>query len=132
MVDSINPTTVITFSASGTYKVKFYFKICIGGGVFCSADTSQMITVQDLSTGINENTIQNTFSAYPNPVNDGIITLKRNTNSLNNNYAISNVNGQIVKSGALNSDEETIDLHELTAGMYFLSNSGKTIKVVKN
>ncbi len=132
MVDSINPTTVITFSASGTYKIKFYFKICLGGGMFCWDDTTKFISVYDLSTGINENALENTFSAYPNPVNDGVITLKRNANSLSNNYAISNVNGQVMKTGALNSDTEVIDLNELTAGMYFLSNAGKTIKVVKN
>ncbi len=131
MVDSLNTTTVITFTAAGTYKIKLFVKACVGGGVFTQDDTIMFVNVVDLSTGISEKEKLSIFSLYPNPSSTGNITLKRET-STTDNYSISNINGQVLKTGTLTENLETIDINDLASGMYFVSSGNKTAKFLKN
>ena len=72
------------------------------------------------------------FLIYPNPT-DGIITVEMRCNaSLLQEYRITNILGQTVKSGHITADRQQIDVHDLTEGMYFIIVGGKTKLLLKS
>ncbi len=62
------------------------------------------------------------FSVYPNPT-EGMITIIGGCGE----YRITNVMGQILRTGLITSDLQQIDISRLSAGMYFVT-IGKTTK----
>lgn len=62
------------------------------------------------------------FSVYPNPT-EGMITIVGGCGE----YRITNVMGQILRTGLITSDLQQIDISRLPAGMYFVT-IGKTTK----
>lgn len=62
------------------------------------------------------------FSVYPNPT-EGMITIVGGCDE----YRITNVMGQILRTGLITSDLQQIDISRLPAGMYFVT-IGKTTK----
>lgn len=80
--------------------------------------------------GIDDFTLNNNISVYPNPSN-GNITLKNNSDIQLKVLNISDVSGRILKSIKFNDSfsEKNIDLNNLNTGIYFLtiqSDNGKT------
>ena len=72
------------------------------------------------------------FVIYPNPT-DGIITVETQCNaSQQQEYRITNLLGQMVKSGHINSDRHQIDIHDLTEGMYFITVGENTKLLLKS
>jgi hypothetical protein len=67
---------------------------------------------------------------YPNPTN-GKITIE-NGNSVINNVSVYDITGRILHTSSTISQEMTIDISHLSAGVYFLQVDGKMVKVVKN
>ena len=56
------------------------------------------------------------FTMYPNPVNE-MLTIDINDVV---NYSLINLNGQILKKGDLKENENTLNVSNLSAGLYFL------------
>ena len=71
---------------------------------------------------VAEHSASEGFSMYPNPA-DGMITIVGGCGE----YRITNVMGQILRTGLINSDLQQIDISRLPAGMYFVT-IGKTTK----
>ena len=65
------------------------------------------------------------FSMYPNPA-DGMITIVGGCGE----YRITNVMGQILRTGLINSDLQQIDISRLPAGMYFVTIEKTTKKLM--
>lgn len=133
LTSTVNPA-VITFTGSGTYKIKFYTKACLPiGGVFCDDDTIKYITVTDnISTGIKSfNKLNTDLVAYPNPTS-GIVNLKLNESDLEKKYSVVNMMGQIILVGEFKDLNEKIDLSVLSSGIYILTSEKKTVKIMKN
>lgn len=65
------------------------------------------------------------FSMYPNPA-DGMITIVGGCGE----YRITNVMGQILRTGLINSDLQQIDISRLPAGMYFVTVEKTTKKLM--
>jgi Secretion system C-terminal sorting domain len=63
----------------------------------------------------------NNFQLYPNPTT-GLITLK---NVSNQQLSITNLMGEMVLAKTININSETIDLTELSAGIYFVKVTDK-------
>lgn len=85
-------------------------------------------------TGIQESTLSNSFSIYPNPTND-IIHINTSTSLINESYAIINTLGQTVLNGKLENEHSTIDVQTLQSGIYFLqigSKQTQSYKIIKN
>ena len=83
--------------------------------------------------GIDETTTE-TFSVYPNPTN-GVITIVgtwRAASPQSMEYTITNICGQIVMKGTISSDNQQINVSELSCGMYFIKIEDKSIKIIKN
>lgn len=73
------------------------------------------------------------LTVFPNPTNDGLINLQLDTFSNDMNYKIYDVNGRILKSVKILSQNNEINISDLNSGIYLLevaSNEGKTIKQI--
>lgn len=75
---------------------------------------------------IDENT-SNVFSIYPNPAHKSIIV---NSLSSVKEYKIFNASGQILMTGFFNDNQSSIDISNLSAGIYFLKIEEKTARFV--
>lgn len=94
---------------------------------------SKPITITNLATlSINEVSLEDSFSIYPNPANDFIII--NNTDWIKSK-TIYSITGQLVKKEA--NQNEKIDISNLQQGLYLLeiettNNQKVTKKIVKN
>lgn len=74
---------------------------------------------------------ENSFTAYPNPVND-VVTITNKDNATFNAISITDINGRTVKSvKADNVSELQVNVSELNSGIYFLNISSENGKAVK-
>jgi hypothetical protein len=69
------------------------------------------------------------LSFFPNPIKD-IITVNANF-GLKQEYKIYSSCGKVLLSGALNSNNNQINLSKLPCGLYFISINGTSLKLVK-
>ena len=74
---------------------------------------------------VAEHSASEGFSMYPNPA-DGMITIVGGCGE----YRITNVMGQILRTGLINSDLQQIDISRLPAGMYFVTIEKTTKKLM--
>lgn len=74
---------------------------------------------------VKEHGASEEFSMYPNPA-DGMITIIGGCGE----YRITNVMGQILRTGLINSDLQQIDISRLPAGMYFVTVEKTTKKLM--
>ncbi len=130
VIDSLNPSTTITFSTSGAYQITLWQHACIGGGYSCTCDTTMEVQVGIIATGINQLQLQNKLSVYPNPT-AGHITVKLNTNDVEQKYIVTDQMGRVVLNGIINSTDEKIDLSPFENGLYFLAIGNKVVKIIK-
>jgi hypothetical protein len=79
----------------------------------------EFIAVTDVSTGTSE-ILNTSLTIFPNPVSE-VLTIKSNTSSPNAQFWISDLTGKQVLSGVLNSDFARIDVSDLPAGIYIVS-----------
>ncbi|GGG43015.1 T9SS type A sorting domain-containing protein [Bizionia arctica] len=90
------------------------------------------ISAYNLSLSINELSIENLFSYYPNPVNN---TFSLRAVKAIQNVAVYNMLGQEVLRSAPNTVDSDLDMSSLNAGTYFvkvtIENATKTIKIIK-
>lgn len=74
---------------------------------------------------VAEHSASEGFSMYPNPA-DGMITIVGGCGE----YRITNVMGQFLRTGLINSDLQQIDISRLPAGMYFVTVEKTTKKLM--
>jgi hypothetical protein len=80
---------------------------------------------------IEEQSYNNLFSLYPNPVVD-VLKLKLDTNFKNQSYSICNVDGKIIKQGVINNKITDINVENLSKGVYFIKlANNKACKFIK-
>lgn len=107
------------------------FRITVTTGNNWSSDIAiDDINFVDLSLGLNEGNLNNSFSVYPNP-SDGMFTLKFNELPTNN-IQIKDMSGRIIEDLNIKSEISTIDLSNYSKGIYFLTerNSGVVEKLI--
>jgi hypothetical protein len=95
-------------------------------------DTSTVATLTIANIGINE-TNQNQFKVYPNPASSQI-NVQINQSLIGSTFAITDQIGKTVLSGKLNAEKSTIELEDLSGGIYLFSignNAKQTFKVIK-
>ncbi len=71
------------------------------------------------------------FQVYPNPTNNMITVEMRDFASLPQEYRITNILGQVLMTGHIAVEKESIDLSTLPAGLYFIHLDGVTQKFLK-
>jgi hypothetical protein len=85
----------------------------------------------ELHQGIDEKTDETAFAVYPNPASSVLFVETRRATSLpDQTYRITNLTGQTVLSGCINTETQQIDIKELPSGMYFITVGGQTVKFV--
>lgn len=81
-------------------------------------------------TSVNE-ILNSLVQVYPNPCTD-VLTIERKSASAET-YSIYNVSGQMVASGLLNNNLNTISTNDFTSGMYsVVTESGSHFNFIKN
>ncbi len=83
-----------------------------------------------ITTSINENNGQtDNYKVFPNPFNQ-VLTIEVKS-AQSNDFSIYNVIGELVKSGKLNSQINTIDLSSLAPNVYILNIENQSIGLIK-
>ena len=81
--------------------------------------------------GVEEETVENHFSVYPNPANTVLFVETQNFASLpDQTYRITNMLGQTLLQGNITSETQQINIESLPAGLYFISVGNMTQKFV--
>jgi hypothetical protein len=119
------PINSQTYTQSGTYTA-----------VIPNAAGCDSTITLDLSldfTGIENNSQGALFSVFPNPA-QSLINIKVDSKLIGSGYTISDNTGRAVLTGKLNSKVTTIELNNLSGGIYMFSvgeNMKQTFKVIK-
>lgn len=78
-------------------------------------------------TAIQEPIKENQIIVYPNPVEDKLIV----SGILNEPYSIVNLSGEVIQSGLLNELNYSINLQNLSSGLYMLRIGNRQVKILK-
>ena len=95
------------------------FRCIINNGSCTDTSATAVLTVLN-NTGINENSQNNLFSVFPNPA-QSTLYVKADNKLIGSVFTIYDNIGKIVKSGKLNTANTTIELGNLSNGMYLFS-----------
>ena len=137
LLTSPNDSIVVVYRKDGAHQwesVDFSIK---GNG------NAGILTVENIKSGdyalgvwdeehasLKENSSELNINIYPNPAEDKInIELK---NEIKGNVVITNQLGQVVKEMNIDGKELTIDIEDLTSGIYFINVSNQRMKFLKN
>ena len=109
-----------------------YRQFCISGMGYCTIPNYPIVWGQtNITEGMEEETIENDFSVYPNPANGVLFVQTRHGTSLPDpTYRITNIMGQTLLSGNITDETQQVNLESLPAGMYFITFAGETRKFV--
>jgi hypothetical protein len=83
--------------------------------------------------GINETVNEKSFTVYPNPT-QSIVNVKADIKFIGSAYSIYDNTGKVVLSGTINAENTSVELGNLSAGIYLFSvgeNMKQSIKVIK-
>ncbi len=124
-----------TAPAAGTGNVTFYGAFnAAGGSVDETGDsifTSSTLVSENVASGIEESSLDNTISIFPNPISDKFTV----SNSLNaaGSISIFDASGVLVKRIQNASAYQSINIADLNEGVYFLrieTSEGTVIKKI--
>ncbi len=108
------------------------FRCIISSGTCIDTSDVAVLTVIN-NVGINEVSISDLFSFYPNPVQD-VMNLRADTKLLGSVYNIYDNSGKLVLTGKINFENIIIEIGNLSGGIYLISvgeNLQQTFKIIK-
>lgn len=130
-----------TFSATGLAPGLYYVTILASDNGTPAQQTSRTIVVRNnydvnAIAGITERLESLSISVYPNPAVDNIIVKHGFNPHSNPVLTLTDVLGNTVLKTTLNNQEQTIDILNLTKGIYFATITGpegksKAIKIIR-
>jgi len=106
---------------------------CIVSSGSCSDTSNVAVLTVNNNVGINETSQDKLFSVFPNPA-QSIINVKADSKLIGSVYSIYDYTGRVVLTGKLNSENTTIELGNLSGGIYMFSvgeNMKQTFKMIK-
>ncbi|MBI9067297.1 MAG: lamin tail domain-containing protein [Salinivirgaceae bacterium] len=109
----VNPVTDAPFTVTGASELYVVYN---GTVSVTNADVNVPVTL--ISVGIEDNAGL-ISSMYPNPTN-GIVNVVLNENVSNAMLTITSITGQVIETRKISEMEETIDLSNQEAGVYFI------------
>lgn len=80
--------------------------------------------------GIDDHQLQN-FTVFPNP-SKGIYNINHDFISSETPYQIADITGKIIQTGKLTGEQTEINLSTVQSGMYLITASGSTFRLIKN
>ena len=90
---------------------------------------NQTISVDDCTTGVDENSLSNAMDIYPNPARD-IVNLALPAGETYN-VKITNLLGAVVYNETISKEKASINLGNAARGVYFITVESKTEKVTR-
>ncbi len=114
--DDVN--TSISNQSSGTFAYYYIDDVCLS--------TDSTLTA-NYSTKINTISIENRLNIFPNPANN-LLVIENLTK--NEKYEIIHIMGEIVKQGICNGNKISIDVSDLSNGLYFVMVREKKMKLL--
>lgn len=114
-----------------TYEQSGMYTAVIPNEAGC--DSTITLDLSMTFTGLEENSQDIVFTLFPNPA-QSVIKVKADISILGEIYTIYDGAGRVVLNGKINSENATIELGNLTRGIYFFSfveNNKQTFKVIK-
>jgi hypothetical protein len=119
------------FANAGTHTFEIWsdntlndFATAWNGGVNVALG---IFPVVNFTVGINENSME--ASVYPNPASD-ILNVKLNT--IATSVSIIGMDGKVISSDIVNSDNITVDVSDLVGGVYFYEITSDNGEVLRN
>ncbi len=106
---------------------------CIISSGSCSDTSNVAVLTVNNNVGINEFTQDNLFSVFPNPA-QSVINVKADNKLIGEVYSIYDNTGRVVSTGKINAQNTTIELGNLSGGIYMFSvgeNMKQTFKIIK-
>jgi hypothetical protein len=106
---------------------------CIVSSGSCTDTSNVAVLTVNNNVGINEFTQDNLFSVFPNPA-QSVINVKADNNLIGEVYSIYDNTGRVVLTGKLNAQNTTIELGNLSGGIYMFSvgeNMKQIFKIIK-
>jgi hypothetical protein len=134
--------TVCTTDASGNVYMTGYTQSNSGIATAGAHQTAKgnsgyndafLVKFSGISVGINETINDKLFTIYPNPT-QSTVNLKADGKLIGAVYTIYDNTGNVVLSGTINTENTSIELGNLSAGIYLFSvgeNVKQTFKVIK-
>lgn len=112
-----NDTLTIASTTMGNDGEQFR---CIVNSGSCIDTTSIGILSINNNVGIQENTISNLFSLYPNPTSE-FLNIKTITKLIGAEYSIYNLVGNEVLKGTITGENTSVNISQLSAGRYLIA-----------
>jgi hypothetical protein len=106
---------------------------CIVTSGSCTDTSNVAVLTVNNSVGVNETIQDNFFTVFPNPA-QGFINVQVDTKLIGELYSIFDNTGRVVLTGKLNSENTTIELGNLSGGIYIFSvgdNLKQSFKIIK-
>jgi hypothetical protein len=90
-----------------------------------------------VSTSLSEKDKTTVINVFPNPAIHSVIIELKNVDPKTHAYQLTDVNGKLISENKLNDQKTTVDVSELSSGIYFINisnNSSKlnTYKLIKH
>jgi hypothetical protein len=125
-----NDTLTIANTTMSNNNQPFRCIVTLGS---CSDTSNVAVLTVNNNVGINETSHDNLFSVFPNPA-QSVINVKADSKLIGSIYTIYDNTGMVVLTGKLNSENKTIELGNLSGGIYLFSvgeNMKQTFKIIK-
>lgn len=106
---------------------------CIVSSGSCSDTSNVAVLTVNNNVGIIETSQDKLFSVFPNPT-QSVINVKADGKLIGSVYSIYDNTGRVVLTGKVNSENTTIELGNLSGGIYMFNvgeNMKQTFKVIK-
>lgn len=120
-----NDTLTIASTTMGNDGEQFR---CIVSSGSCVDTTSIGILTINNNVGIQENTIANLYSLYPNPTSE-LLNIHSTTKLIGADYAIYNLSGKEVLKGIVIAEKISINISQLSAGKYLIALGDAKVQV---
>jgi hypothetical protein len=122
--------TETTFTDENLPSITTYYYTVTGQTAFMESSPSNE-TIVDMNTSVPENTKTQSISIYPNPTSGRVYVEGKSLKQV----CVFNLMGQEMKQQAAQSTHTTLDLSDLSEGIYFIKavseNDSFTMKIVK-
>lgn len=125
------PTGVYSIKLDVPYipQVNVHSISLVGNDVIIGADFSILsegiIANDNLELGINE-VVQYAVEMYPNPAKDKVVFSNDSNSPIS--YELITINGMVIQKGSIGIGKSTLDVQNLSEGMYFVNIGGKELR----
>lgn len=121
-----NDTLTISNILAANNNQAFHCIVTLG---VCT-DTTNAATLQVGNLGVNDQLNNPKIVVFPNPIKD-VFQLKIDSQFIGDQFEILDYTGKAILSGIMQSENNSVNLQQLRAGLYLLKIEGKSHQIIK-